>query len=174
MFLFTEETVAFCRRLSESTVSIVGVIFSLFHSGPAMLARLSSSFNGSVWSCNHLAVYHQCEPDQMVLYWQGFLQPPEHGRCSHSMHDVWQHGPARVCVPDYGSLRGRRWRHSDKCALSPGSQYLEIWGSTSFLISEHAKYGHKLAIRDVMNIFETLDELFNVCNREDIKNVGKA
>ena len=30
------------------------------------------------------AVYHQCEPHQMVLYWQGFLQPPELGRCSRS------------------------------------------------------------------------------------------
>ena len=56
----------------------------------------------------------------MVLYWQGFLQPPEHGRCSHSMHDVWQHGPVRVCIPVYGPMTGRRWRHSDRCARCRG------------------------------------------------------
>ena len=50
----------------------------------------------------------------------GIPAAPDHRRCSHSVHDVWQHGPTRVCIPDYGPLRGRRSRHSDKCARCRG------------------------------------------------------
>ena len=57
-------------------------------------------------------------PDGSLL--AGIPAAPELGRCSRSMHDVWQHGPARVCIPDYGPLTGRRWRHSDKCARCRG------------------------------------------------------